>query len=103
MTPHNWKERQFSSDTSKDRTRKWRKNKENKAGDVTVTACDEKCDGIETDTDTETDSDLVPSSIEKPREKKEQSFNSGLTRTKGTGRDGLERVKRRAEGRASCR
>jgi hypothetical protein len=98
MTPHNWKERQFASDTSKDRTRKWRKNKENKVGDVTVTARDEKCDGIETYTDTETDSDLVPSSIEKPRGKKEQSFNLGLTRTKGTGRDGLERVKRRAEG-----
>ena len=53
LSPHNWNSRQYSSDNSADRTRKWRENKDKKYGDVTVTACDEKCDAIESYTDTE--------------------------------------------------
>lgn len=37
VSPHNWKARQFKSDTSADRTRKWRKNKNNKLSTCDVT------------------------------------------------------------------
>lgn len=73
ITPHNWQSRQFASDTSKDRTRKWRKTQDKKPCDVTVTASDGKCDAIDTDsdsdTDTERDTPLPPSGaagVEKP-------------------------------------
>lgn len=55
--PHNWKSRQFKSDTSAERTRKYREKKEKQAcdvtSDVTVTAPD-------TETDTETDNTPKP-------------------------------------------
>lgn len=62
MQPHKWPEYQFQSDTSKERTRKWRgKNKKTDGdGDVTsqVTESDEKSDGAEQSrADTETDSE----------------------------------------------
>lgn len=38
LSPHNWNLRQFKSDTSADRTRKYRENKKEKPCDVTVTA-----------------------------------------------------------------
>jgi hypothetical protein len=43
----NWDKRQFVSDTSKERTKRWRENKVRRHGDVTVT----KCDVLDTDTE----------------------------------------------------
>lgn len=52
LEPHNWKVRQYVSDTSKERTKKYRKNIKKRACDVTVTASVTPPD---TDTDTDTD------------------------------------------------
>ena len=54
MEPHNWKARQYQSDTSKERTRKYRKSKAENACDVTVTAAVTPPD---TDTDTEAETE----------------------------------------------
>lgn len=54
LTPHNWNLRQFKSDTSADRTRKYRENKKEKPCDVTVTS-DVTRPEAETETETETE------------------------------------------------
>jgi len=57
----NWSKRQFVSDSSKDRTRRWReriRTPQKTPSDVTVTASDGVGDGIDTDTDTDTDKTL---------------------------------------------
>lgn len=51
--PIGWDDRQFSSDSSKDRTRKYRKSKKNKNCDGGVTS--QGCHSDATDTDTDTD------------------------------------------------
>jgi len=52
VSPHNWKERQFKSDTSAERTRKWRKNKKEK-----ISTCDVTSDVAVTPSDTESDTE----------------------------------------------
>jgi hypothetical protein len=95
LEPHNWGDRQFASDASKERTRKWRKKKEKTNGDVAVTASDGIGDAIEADTDTETDTDYVPSSESMPREKK-QGFENEFS---GKGSRAVSaRLKAEAEG-----
>jgi len=51
LRPHNWSGRQCASDTSKERTRKWREKKNkppsDSGGDVTVTDSDGNCDGLD--------------------------------------------------------
>lgn len=57
LCPHNWSGRQCASDTSKERTRKWREKKgkprggngRDVTGDVTVTGGDENGDGLDPD------------------------------------------------------
>ena len=59
----NWHKRQHSSDSGAERTRRWRQSKEKEKCDVTVT----KCDGVESDTDSDTDSvskDTVVNSVQ---------------------------------------
>ena len=54
----NWEKRQFSSDNSTDRVRKYRENNKKVKGNVTETLQKRKCNAIEqnrTDTDTDTD------------------------------------------------
>lgn len=54
LEPHNWPNRQFTSDTSVERTRKYRERLKKKPCDVTVTA---KVTPPESDTDTDTDTE----------------------------------------------
>lgn len=68
LTPHNWGDRQFTSDTSKERTKAYRERHKMRASDVDVTSQTSHCDGevtaqeAETESDTETESEppVVP-------------------------------------------
>lgn len=101
-TPHNWQQRQFASDSSKERTRKWRKRKRNTAGDVTVTdgatAGDAKSDAIESYTETEEDTLGLPSSLDAAgaRDDDDRKVLNRFGRRKDGGRQ--EKLVRRAEG-----
>ncbi|MEN8171395.1 MAG: hypothetical protein ABFS03_00795 [Chloroflexota bacterium] len=53
--PIGWENKQFKSDSSTVRTRKYRKNKEKKSGNVTGTSQERSGDGTDTDTDTDTE------------------------------------------------
>jgi hypothetical protein len=55
--PIGWKKRQYESDSSAERTRKWRENKKKTDSNVTVTSQGRFSDGPDTDTDTEKDID----------------------------------------------
>ena len=77
MQPHKWPEYQFHSDTSKERTRKWRGKNKKTDGDAAVTspvtASDKKCDGAEQNrAETETDSEP-----EQTRERAKPGFEIG--------------------------
>jgi hypothetical protein len=68
LEPHNWPERQFTSDTSVDRTRKYRERLKKKPCDVTVTAEVTPPD-TDSEADTERDTPLPPPGavrVEKP-------------------------------------
>jgi hypothetical protein len=73
--PKAWNKRQFTSDSSANRTRKWRENKKKTDGDgggdddepspkrhrdCHVTDAKRNCDALDTDTDTDTDTDEEP-------------------------------------------
>ena len=51
----NWGKRQFDSDSSTARVRKFRENKDKKTGNVSETPLKQNCHVIDTDTDTDTD------------------------------------------------
>ncbi len=75
MRPHNWHERQYPSDTSKERTRKWRENKKKSgcdvAGDVTCDDGDGHGDGTDSDPDKRREEKKVPdASAREPDEAK---------------------------------
>lgn len=96
MTPHNWSARQFSSDNSKNRTRKWREKNDKAACDVTVTAdvtpSDEIGDGIEAEAEAE---------AEQSRSRAEQTRESEVLENKFSGKGSRAvsaRLKARAEG-----
>jgi hypothetical protein len=57
FVPIGWEKHQFKSDSSTDRVRKHRENKEKKECNVTETFLKQKCNAIDTDTDTDTDTD----------------------------------------------
>jgi hypothetical protein len=69
--PLAWEKRQYKSDTSVERTRKWRETKQKKVGDGDVTSQRRHVrrhgDGVDTDTDTDTDTDKEPE--RKPRKR----------------------------------
>lgn len=62
LEPHNWSERQYASDSSAERMRKHRENKKKKACDVTSDGRDEKSDGADTDSETDTDTESAVNS-----------------------------------------
>lgn len=64
--PHNWQERQFTSDTSQERTRKYRERLKGKSCDVTVTP-DVTTPESESYSDTDTKPKGLPSSLEPAR------------------------------------
>lgn len=68
--PHNWDGRQYVSDSSAERTRKYRQRKQmQRHGDVTVTP---------PDTDTEGKNNNKPSTVDRAREVEAQDFDLGL-------------------------
>jgi len=90
----NWNERQFRSDSSKERTREYRKRtKETKepTGDVTVTSQKRHGDGVDTDTDTDTEIKLESAAqSEKSPQDQEGSINAGSVPAIGTSGDVLD-------------
>lgn len=79
MRPHNWPERQFQSDTSKERTRKWRNKNKKQDGDADVTSQvtdgDAKSDGTE-QTRAETEPESKTEQTREPRAKAGFSFGN---------------------------
>jgi hypothetical protein len=59
LTPHNWASRQFKSDTSNERVKRFRERRRNVTSAVTETPSD-----TDTDTDTKTEKNLVTSEVE---------------------------------------
>ena len=55
ITITNWMKRQYSSDVSTDRVRKYRNKLQKKEGNVSETLLKRQCNGVDTDTDTDTD------------------------------------------------
>lgn len=75
LKPHNWEERQYKSDTSAERTKKYRENKKKKSDkkcDVTVTPPD-----TDTDSDTETDIKDSCAELEKPSSTQDEKKSNG--------------------------
>jgi len=70
----NWEKRQFPSDKSTGRVRKYRENKQiiNVSRNVTETLQKRNCNGVDTDTDTDTDTDINKTPIS-PLPKKQKS------------------------------
>lgn len=68
LRPHNWHLRQYDSDTSKERTRKWRERNKKKACDVTGDGGDGNGDGIDSDPETDTEIEKTPVASARPRE-----------------------------------
>lgn len=91
LEPHNWQERQFLSDASADRTRKYRERLKKKGCDVTVTA-----NVTPPESYTDTDTDIVSSLSHKPSLKKKQGFN--FVSNEGKTEEEPETLKRNAEG-----
>lgn len=60
LEPHNWMKRQFASDRSTDRVRKWRKEKAEKPCNADETLHETAPEQNRTDSDTETDTDSEP-------------------------------------------
>lgn len=80
LTPHNWSERQFVSDTSRERTRNYRERMKKRRCDDAVTS-----HVTAQDPDPDSDSDLnYPSSLDAARESEVQKLKDGL----GLGRGG---------------
>jgi len=101
---HDWNAHQYVSDSSVERTRKYRKNIKEKTRDGDVTACDASRDGDVTppdpdpdpDTETDTENKLQLSEQVAAREA-ELGFNLGLKKT-GSRKGEMETLQRQAEG-----
>jgi hypothetical protein len=64
LTPHNWSERQFASDSSRERTRNYRERMKKRCSDDSVTS---QVTAQETETDPESDVNHYPSSLDAER------------------------------------
>ena len=98
--PHNWTERQFQSDSSALRMQKLRKKKRNKnKGDVTCDVGDEKSDGTDSESYTETDTESK-FQLSKPSAAREVKSELGINSNfkSGLDRKGMETLLRQAEG-----
>ncbi len=97
--PHNWEERQFISDTSVERTRKYRERLKKKSSDVTVTPVVTPPES-ESESDTDTENKLLPS--EQVAARSDELGINIFHSMKGEGKNGksdrMETVKRQAEG-----
>lgn len=80
LTPHNWSERQFASDTSRERTRNYRERMKKRCSDVSVTS---QVTAQYPDPDSERDNNY-PSSLDAERESEAEKLIDDL----GTGRGG---------------
>ena len=60
FNPIGWEEKQYKSDSSTERTRKYRENKKKKECDNNETSQERHSDLLDTDTDTDTDTELKP-------------------------------------------
>jgi hypothetical protein len=90
LAPHNWSQRQWKSDDSGERVRKFRASKRARNGDVTVTV-------TPPEPDTETESTLLPSESDAVREKGRKGFKFDFKGVRG-GEDRLDALAKRAEG-----
>ncbi len=101
-TPHNWSNRQYVSDSSAERTRKYRENRKKKSSDVTpdVTVTVQNQSQNRKEEDSPSSSTLPYTARGEVPKREEQGFDSGLA--KGKGEDGkaktLDTLTRRAEG-----
>ena len=94
LEPHNWCERQFTSDSSVERTRKYRERLKKKPCDVTVTP-DVTPPEAEADTETDSEKHFAP---ENQPDRRSDVFNI-LGSLNGRGSRGVSpRLKERAEG-----
>ena len=64
--PKGWDRRQFKSDTSAERTRKWREKQGKSKRDDDVTSQKRHCDALDTDTDTDTEQNRKDTSASPP-------------------------------------
>lgn len=93
---HGWSTRQYASDSSAERMRKHRAKKRDVTGDATRDVTVRHSDVIESDTDTDTESPDLPSSLEAAREKNDQGDLNVVLGRRKDGRQ--EKIVRRAEG-----
>ena len=96
MTPHNWSERQFVSDSSAVRMQKFRAKKRNKStGDVTCAVSDEKSDAIESES--YSDTKINPNGLHlEPARVKDQGIRFDVLKGRDDGR--TKKLESRAEG-----